>query len=53
MRIEDNEYARLCKALSDYAERNKWPHTKYHDWLRKYTDSHTFASEVKKLIGEM
>ena len=53
MRIEDNEYAKACKKLYDYAERNKWPHKKYHEWLQQNTNLSTFITKVKKLIGEL
>jgi len=53
MRIKDNEYAKICKELYDYVEKNKWSTEKYHNWLRKHNNPHTFTTEVKKLIGEL
>ena len=53
MRIEDNEYAKACKKLSDYADKNNWPRSKYYAWLQNNTDLKTFVTKVKQLIGEL
>ena len=53
MKIEDNNYAKMCKKLSDYADKNGWSRKQYHEWLQNNTDLKTFIIKVKKLIGEL